>query len=99
MDSAPHIAVEHVSLAKPGFVLRAETVAIPEPCGRVAVVLVVPVARDLPIMVVEPRMVLPALIDALFPVLILVAVVLIVTVLILVTLILSTVLRPYCTAS
>jgi len=99
MDSAPHVAIEHVSLAKPGFIFRAESVSILEPRGRMVVVMVVPVARDLPIMVIEPRMVLRALIVALSPMLILVMVVLIVTVLILAILILSTVLRADCTAS
>jgi len=94
----PHIAVEHISLAKAGFVFRAKPVAVSEPRGWVVVVLVVPVARDLPIMVIEPRMILLALIVALLAARISVVAVLIVAILVLVILILSTVLRADCTA-
>jgi hypothetical protein len=65
-------------------------IAVPEPCRRMIVVLVVPIARGLPIMVIEPRMILI--------VVILVTVVLIVVILIVAILILSTVLRMDCTA-
>ena len=103
MDSVPHIAVENISLAKPGFVFRTEPVAISEPRGGVVVVLVVPVTRDLPVVVIEPRMILPALIVALLAALIsvmavLIVAILIVAILVLVILILSAVLRADCTA-
>ena len=103
MDSVPHIAVEHISLAKPGFVFRTEPVAISEPRGGVVVVLVVPVTRDLPVVVIEPRMIPLALIVALLAALIsvvavLIVAILIVAILVLVILILSAVLRAECTA-
>ena len=85
VNPSPHVPIEHSALPKPGFVLGRQSVAVPEPHRWVVVVLVVPITRDLPTMVIEPRMILPVL-------------TLVVAGLIAVILTLSTVLCLHCTA-
>ena len=85
MNPSPHLPIEHITLAKPRFVLGSQSVAVPEPHRWTVVMLVVPITRDLPIVVIESRMILPGLI-------------LVMVGLIVVISILSTVLCLHCTA-
>ncbi len=83
VNLSPHIRIEHIILAETGFILGSQAVAVSQPYRRMVVVLVVPLARGLPIVIVEPRMILRVLIVARLIVMILVVAVLITVILIL----------------
>ena len=82
VNSSPHIPIEHIILAQPGFVLGRQPVAVSKPYRWTVVVPVVPIARGLPIVVVELRMILPVSIIAILVLMILVVAVLMVAILI-----------------
>ena len=58
MNHSAHVPIEHIAVTKTGLILGSQAIAGSEPGGRVVVVLVVPIARDLPVMIIESRMIL-----------------------------------------
>jgi hypothetical protein len=60
---------------KSGFVPVGQSIAIPKAPGPIVAMLVVPIAGNLPVMIIKPRMILPALVIAILVAVVLIAIV------------------------
>jgi hypothetical protein len=54
VNPSTHVSIEHVTLAQPGFVFRSQSIAVSEAYGWMVAMFVVPITRDLLIVVIEP---------------------------------------------